>query len=140
MKRDGYIDLPQIMEIEDIDMIPTHIEDEEFRSSLSCHVPQQIKIIDELLKKILEYSKPRKPVIEDQNVKTIIDSIIQRIYKEESIKVIVNLPIDFYVRADEFHLRQIIFNVILNSIEALHGSGIIHIEGHEGVGNKILTI
>lgn len=148
MKSIGFLLLTLVHEIRNpltsiknfIDMIPVHLEDAEFRESLLSHVPKQINIIDDLLKKILEYSKPKKPIVKKLNVKLIIDSIIQRIYKEESIKIIVKLPVDFYVKADEFHLRQIIFNVLLNSIEALRGSGIIQIEGLEELDKKIITI
>lgn len=136
MKSIGFLLLTLVHEIRNpitsiknfIDMIPAHLDDDEFRSSLLCHVPHQIRIIDELLKKILEYSKPKKPVIKKQNVKPIIDSIVRRIYKDERIKIEVNIPIDFSVPVDEFHLRQVIFNVLLNSIEALKESGVITIK------------
>lgn len=121
-----------------IDMMPTHLDDEEFRSSLLCHVPAQIKVIDELLRKLLEYSKPQKPVVKNQYVSDIITSIINKIHYESSIDFIINLPPNFTVQADEFHFHQIILNIILNSIEALGKTGIIRIEGFKK--NNINTI
>ena len=60
-----------------IDMIPTHLEDEGFRTSLLNHVPKQIKTINDLLKNLLECSWPKKPIIKPQNAKELVKSIIK---------------------------------------------------------------
>ncbi len=123
-----------------IDLIPTHLEDKEFRLSLLHHVPKQIKIIDDFLKELLEYSKPRNPVIKPQNVKELIDSIIKLIHNKNTINFIIKISDNFSILADENHLRQILFDIIINSMEALNEGGTILIEGKVKSDDKVIII
>jgi len=125
-----------------IDMIPTHLEDEGFRISLLNHVPKQIKTINDLLKNLLECSWPKKPIIKPQNAKELVKSITKLLKNNCKVKFTNNIPDDFEVMADKNNLRQILLNILLNSIEALAKTkdGTVLVEGKESVNSKIIII
>lgn len=114
-----------------INLIPENIDDEEFRNSLLIHVPKQIDAIDSILKELLEYSSPKPAIASLIDLKGFINSIIKIVKTDKNINIIEDIEQDVVLKVDEKHLRQIIINILLNSIDSIEKEGEIHIYTNE---------
>lgn len=114
-----------------IDLIPFKIEDQHFRDELIKIVPKEIKRLNDLVGSLLDYSKPKNPKPEKILLNEVLSEVLtllkQRI-QDKNIEIISNI-IDVSFYADESQVKQILINVLLNSIDAVHINGQITIEG-----------
>jgi two-component system sensor histidine kinase PilS (NtrC family) len=80
----------------------------------------------------LEFARVKGPKISRLNLKTLIDEVLILIENDprntESICINSRIDTAFFIRFDEDHFKQIIINILINSIEALDGTGEITIE------------
>jgi len=128
-----------------IELLPDNINDMEFREALLYHVPNQVKYINKLLSDLLEYSKPKNADVRAVKVKELLEiEILESIYKtikdEKKFNVDIILSNDFELSVDPHHLKQILINLIINSIEAIDIQGNIKIDAYEDGNMKVLTI
>ncbi len=114
-----------------INLIPENIDDEEFRESLLTHVPRQIDAIDSILKELLEYSSPKSPVISSIKLRPFIDSILKITKTNKKVNLTSEIPEDIEVKVDEKHLRQVLINIILNSIDSIDENGSVIITANK---------
>lgn len=112
-----------------IDLIPMKIGDENFKKELINIVPKELNRLDELVGSLLDYSKPKNPNPKMISLGDIISEILTLFKKklqEKNIKVITNnIDVSFFVDASQ--LKQILINIILNSIDAIDKDGLIEI-------------
>lgn len=112
-----------------IDLIPMKIGDENFKKELINIVPKELNRLDELVGSLLDYSKPKNPNPKMISLGDIISEILTLFKKklqEKNIKVVTNnLDVNFFVDASQ--LKQILINIILNSIDAIDKDGLIEI-------------
>ncbi len=96
------------------------VENKEFMLAASEDIPAEIDRIDSLIKEFVEYTSPRKPVREVINLNEEIQNSIKLVKMQiKNIDVEVNIDSSYYAKFDVNHLKQIIFNIILNSIDAV---------------------
>lgn len=121
-----------------VDLIPQKIEEPKFKESLITLLPQEIDRLTSLLSELLDYSKPsesRKQLLELKKVLPSLISLLEPLLDKKGIKLTHTLDA-CKVFSDENHLKQILINLIFNSIEAIHSSqGHIHIEA-KNLGDK----
>ncbi len=92
---------------------------------------KQVNRLDKLLKTLFSYAKPQKPNRQFISIQHIIQDVIpllkQNLYKNQ-IKLTQtfapDLP-DLYIDAGQ--IQQVIFNLLLNSIQAIEGKGEIQV-------------
>lgn len=117
-----------------IDLIPLKINDDNFKKELMNIVPKELKRLENLVGSLLDYSKPRATQPKSTNLHEVILEIITMFKKnlqEKNIKLEqVNTDINLFV--DESQLKQILINIILNSVDAIEDKGLIEISAKEG--------
>lgn len=128
-----------------IELIPKHLDDEEFRESLLYHVPKQIEYVDKLVSNLLEYSRPKEPNITTIYIKELLEKgLLQSIYKgtdqEKNIKFEVHIPEDFTIQGDSDQIKQVVINLIVNAIDSIKEDGIIKIYIKEERDKKMIII
>ncbi|WP_353094513.1 transporter substrate-binding domain-containing protein [Tissierella praeacuta] len=114
-----------------VDLIPLKIDDENFRKELMKIVPSEIKRLNDLVSSLLDYSKPKNPKPEKIMLSEILPDVLTLLkqkFREKKIKVITQ-NIDICLYADESQIKQILINILLNSIDAIDNNGQIDIEG-----------
>lgn len=116
-----------------VDLIPLKIDDNNFRNELMKIVPKEIKRLDDLVGSLLDYSRPRNPKPEKIILSNILEDVLTLLkqkFHENKIEIITEgTDVDFY--ADESQIKQILINVLLNSIDAIDGDeGKIQISGN----------
>lgn len=125
-----------------IDLIPLKINDDNFKRELMNIVPKELKRLDELVGSLLDYSKPRPTQPKSINLHEIIleiKTMFKKNLQEKNIRLNQsNTDVNLFV--DESQLKQILINIILNSVDAIEDKGLIEISAKEGDKKTSLTI
>jgi nitrogen-specific signal transduction histidine kinase len=92
---------------------------------------KQVNRLDDLLKSLFSYAKPQKPNRQFHHINDIMQdvlSLLKQNLQKQNIKLVQsynnNLPRIF---VDNSQIQQVLFNLILNSIEAIESNGEISI-------------
>ncbi|WP_125152790.1 transporter substrate-binding domain-containing protein [Clostridium rectalis] len=104
------------------ELIPQKYDNEKFRKMICLDIPKEAKRLNNLIVDLLEYSKPRKAFKEKINLLIAIEKVISLMknkIKEKNIKTDVDISEDIYVYMDKNHFKQVLINIILNSIESI---------------------
>ena len=102
--------------------------------------------LEGFVKDFLLLARPKQSERKDIDVKTIIDDVLESIHFspewDEHIEVIKNLCDQANIYANKAEIRQVIWNLILNAVQAMPEKGILKIETRQVLndGEKYLEI
>lgn len=125
-----------------IDMLPNKLDNPEFVEELTKIVPKEINRLNSLVNTLLDYSKPKVPVPKENNLKDILTEILVLLKQKINEKKIIleESGTDIWFLADTSQFKQIMINIIINSIDAIKEKGIISITGRIEEKNAIIII
>jgi PAS domain S-box-containing protein len=123
-----------------VSLIPENFDDEEFRASLLKHVPQQVGIIDNILKDLLMYSSPKEPNIVSVKLTSFFQELKECIKPNKSIYLKFDIEKQIEIHVDEKQLWQIMMNIINNAIDAVEEEGVILISAVTAGNNVKICI
>jgi len=90
---------------------------------------------------LLEFSRPRQPVLEDVDVAAMIDEVLSVAPPPSGVEVARRLPADLPpMRADRAQLRQVLLNLVSNAYDAMPEGGLVVVDGEEQDGRIRLRI
>ena len=96
------------------------IDNKEFMLAASEDIPEEIDRIDGLIKEFMQYTSPRKPVIEDLNLYEELMSSIKLVkFQIENIKLKINIDRTYSIKFDISQFKQVVLNIFLNSKDAV---------------------
>ena len=104
------------------ELIPIKYESLKFRERISKDIPSEIDRLNEIIKDLLEYSKPRKPFKEYINLSDELNRITVLVLdKLQKNKINMNIDVesDVYVCVDKNHFKQVMINLIINAIDSI---------------------
>jgi signal transduction histidine kinase len=91
---------------------------------------REVQNLKRIVQDFLDYARPSKPEKEPCSIKQIFDEVQMLMARE-----IKGCQVEYYeekqgqeVWVDPQHLKQVLLNLIKNSVEAMHGSGTIKLE------------
>ena len=101
--------------------------------------------LSDLANNFLLFAKPPAGKIEQIELGSVLTEAVKLIEKDSAcsgkISISIDLSSDIWIEMDPFHLRQVLWNLILNAAEAIENGGIIKIETyplkHNYAGIKI---
>ncbi len=100
--------------------IKDKIDNKEFLIAASEDIPAEIDRIDELIKEFMEYTSPRKPIIENLNLyEELINSIKFVKLQIKNIKLNIDIDKNYYIKFDVSQFKQLVLNILLNSKDAI---------------------
>ena len=105
------------------ELIPRKHEDPKFRMMISKDIPQEIDRLNTLINDLIEYSRPRKPFMENIRLYDALESallLLKNNLQKEHIRLENNVDKDLFVSFDKNHLRQILINILLNAFESMN--------------------
>lgn len=122
-----------------LEALPKKYDNPKFREKITDQVPREINRLNDLLKELLEYSKPRVSEKRKFSLNTIVfevGKLLDNLLEERNIKLIINMEEDTIVYGDKQKIKQVLINLTLNSIEAIEDGGQIEIQGYT-IGKKV---
>jgi signal transduction histidine kinase len=97
-------------------------------------IVRQVNRLDELLKSFFSYAKPQRPNPVRCNIPDIVHEVLplfRRKIKENSITVKEIYSRDLkHVFVDFHQIEQVIFNLVINAIDAMKNGGTLTIQSH----------
>lgn len=92
---------------------------------------KEIERLENLIKDLITYAKPSKPNFEWVNVREIVEDVMQILslrISQKKVNLNVNLSNELYIMGDRKQLFQVLFNLILNAVQAVKfEEGVINI-------------
>ena len=91
---------------------------------------QEVERIEALLKEIMDYSRPRAPVLKDEDINDIVEKTV--VFVEYEAKKGIKIERKYenqlpMAKVDNEQIKQVILNLIFNAIDAVNGDGKIEI-------------
>lgn len=105
-----------------VKLLPDKIDNVDFRTQILEDIPKEIKRLDNILINLLDYAKPMPSHKEEFYVASEIDFVLRLLMdqmRKNNIIVEINIDEDIIVYFDKQQFKQIIINILLNSIDAL---------------------
>lgn len=115
-----------------VELIPDKLDNENFRKELIRIVPLEINRLNSLINLLLDYSRPKTSNPEQINMSDVLRDVLALTslhIKKKNIRIINKIE-ELTLWADLSQIKQIILNIIINSIEAIESDGDIIIEGY----------
>lgn len=114
-----------------VQLLPERYDDADFRATLAKLAPREIERIDGIVNRLLEFSRPVKPLLAEISLHEVILQPLELI-SEAAIKKEVVIEKQFSavpdtLRADLHQLQQVILNFLLNALESIPGQGRIRL-------------
>lgn len=108
------------------ELLPKKMENPEFQKMFSKDIPCEIDRINDLIKDLLEYARPRKPFQEKIHLFTAANSVLLLLKNKISAEDVIiknYIQNNIYVDMDKNHFKQIFLNLLLNAIESMDKIG-----------------
>lgn len=124
-------------------LLKDRYEDEDFRIKVD-KIEKELKRIVNIVASLLSFSKVRTISSVFISINNLIEEtavLLSHNFSEKQISLQVNLtPRDIVVRADENKIKQVLINLLMNSIDAVLFKGKIWIDLNEGPGKNFVTL
>lgn len=106
------------------ELLPSKYANPDFREKMSHFVPQEIERLNRVISDLLAYSNPPSVESESLSLKSLVDGVL--VYfadtmAKQGIHFTVELDDRMRVRVDKHQMRQVLINILLNSVQALSG-------------------
>jgi signal transduction histidine kinase len=114
------------------EFLPDHYEDKEFLQKFSKIVPGEIERVNDIIKQLLQFSKPSPPAFQTISIYQLMQDILIFL-NNDFLKHKIKLN-EYYedrnlkINADPSQIKQAMLNILLNAIDAMPNGGTITIE------------
>jgi len=109
------------------DLIPSKLDDPEFRTHFAALAKEEAERIDQLVKQLMVYAKPKVPHCQPIEITAAIDSVLALLENDlDRHRITVRKgysPNGLVVEADRDQMKQVFWNLIRNAVEAMAQSG-----------------
>lgn len=106
--------------------------DEEFINKFSRLVPSEVERINNIVHRLLDFSKPAPPTFQKTNICLLIDDILEFLnskFLSHHIVIEKNYEKDdCQIKIDSSQIKQVFLNILLNAIEAMPKGGKITVK------------
>lgn len=117
-----------------IEILPEKYDNPKFRQKITKQVPIEINRLNSLLKELLDYAKPKTAIIESFSLNELMYETVDLLKTssgDKSIKFTTTMDQDIFINEEKDKIKQILINILLNSIEAIDITGSIEIKSSE---------
>ena len=122
-------------------LLPTKLDDPEFRDEFSKLVLQDVERITKVIQSMLSFARPATINVGNHTAEELIEealTLVQPRLRGKSIEVSKHLPQRLTLSVDKQQILQILLNILNNAVDALPAGGVIRITtGIQPPENKI---
>lgn len=125
-----------------VDMIPSKFNDKDFLNKFMEIVPSELSRLNNLITALLDYSKCSKPIIENISFKKIVDDVLVLLkpYTDKKNISFIKNYCDAFFLVDNSQFKQILLNILLNSVDSIVVFGNIEIDNYIDNNRLFITI
>ena len=111
----------------------------EFKRDRLLEAEKQVKRAKDIVRALLEFSSEKSLSFSRVQFKNLVEKAINLIIGQfpSEISINIEVPEDIEVNLDPKRIRQVLINLILNSIQAMKEGGILTIKAWEGKENDV---
>lgn len=105
-----------------VELIPYKWRDKQFQSKFVEFVPTEVERLNNLIKNLIDYAKPRKNNKEDivlTDIFSHLTTLIKHMLENEHIELNTSIEDGLNINADKNQMIQILINIILNGYESM---------------------
>jgi signal transduction histidine kinase len=109
-------------------------ESEEKKNALDNlkEIEKNVDYINKIVQDLQDFAKPLKPIVEETDLKLIIDELIAKNGLPENVKISVTVETEARkVMADSTFINRIMYNLVNNSIQAMPKGGQLTIHAYK---------
>jgi two-component system sensor histidine kinase HydH len=116
--------------------------DPAFREKFSRIVGPEIERINEIVQRLLDFAKPAPPVLRNVELSILLSETLELLNGEIiGRKIAVSRELaESWALGDPKQLKQVMLNILLNSIEAMNGDGRLTVKSGTDVEHAWITI
>ncbi|MFC1829531.1 ATP-binding protein [Thermodesulfobacteriota bacterium] len=111
----------------------------EFKRNRLLEAEKQIERARDIVRALLEFSSVKSLSFKRVKFKNLVEKAINLIIKQLPSEISINMevPEDIEVNLDPKRIRQVLVNLILNSMQAMTEGGVLTIKAWEGIENDV---
>lgn len=105
-----------------VQLMPAKIDNQQFKNQFIEFVPKEVDRVDNLIKDLIDYTKPQKSNKEAVRINEIIRScsaLIGPSAESKGIALIIAQEDDLTINADKNQIKQVLINILLNSMDSI---------------------
>jgi signal transduction histidine kinase len=108
----------------------------------SARIVDEVDRVSNRLNEFIAYSKPREPVTAPVDLKALVGELADTLGTdcEERGAKLLNAVSDVRVRADEAMLRQVLFNILMNALQAVPEGGTVRVATEMDEGGTSVSL
>ncbi len=114
------------------ELLPERFDEQDFRYNFSQVVGQEIERINDLLNRLLGFARDSQQFLEDIDLGCLLEEIFLLLSPQleaQQIRLEKNFQLHLApVRADRNQLKQALFNICQNAVEAMNKGGLLRIQ------------
>lgn len=111
--------------------LPEKYKDDEFVKKFSKIIPSEVERINSIIKQLLDFSKPSPPSFIQTNISQLIKDTLEFLNSEflkRKVKIdAIDNAHSQILTIDPNQIKQALFNIIFNAMEAMHNGGVLNI-------------
>ena len=123
--------------------LPHRYTDPAFRGRFARLIPQEVEKIERIVQEVLTFAKPSPPQMTTIRLDQVTDEVLELLSDRlvsQRVHVTRAYGTDGACRADVIQIKQVILNLLLNSLEAMPMGGALNVEIQQANGRLALTI
>lgn len=123
--------------------LPDKYNDKDFRLKFQHIVIDEVDRINDIIKQLLEFARPKDPVLRATRLSSIMDEILELLsnnFLVSKISLIRNYGDERLVLADATLMKQVFLNLCLNGIQAMPTGGQLTIGTQAKQGYQIISL
>jgi len=125
------------------DHLEGHYDDSAFRGKFKKIVGGEIERINLIVQQLLEFAKPVPPKLTPVEVPRLLDETLELLNSElvqRHVEVKRHYEVSPKVLADPQQLKQVFLNLVLNSLQAMNGTGKLEVQTSSQGSELTITI
>jgi len=104
-------------------------------------IERNIEYINKIVQDLQDYARPLNPKIEENDLKSIVETLIAKNGLPKNIKVNVKIMDNARkIKVDSYYLNRILFNLVTNAVQAMPNGGKLTIAAHKEANDIVLSV
>jgi len=123
--------------------LPQKYDQPDYRAKFTKIITQEVDRMNSLIQRLLEFAKPGQPQLSRVHAGPLIQEtleFLQGTLLMKQIQVVANLTQEDEVMADAGQMKQVLLNLLINSVEAMQQAGTIRVATVRENGHLDLTV